>query len=242
MKPPEADEHLDAGAVVDACAAAGIAVTALDAGRLARHALLVIDANARLNLTAIVTREEMLWLHIVDSLAYLPLVGDLQEPLVDIGSGAGFPGIPLAVYCGLAVTLCEATKKKAIFLEAAAADVAANATVYAGRAEELAAARPAGYGTAVARAVGPTAALVELAAPLLRPGGRLLALKGGVDTADLSRADRAAAMCGMVRAGLWTYSLPARADWRCVVAYELVGEAAIVLPRRPGMAQRKPLG
>jgi len=237
-----ADRYVDATSIVDACATVGITVTHTQAELLAQHAGRVDEADRQLNLTGRRSIDEILWLDIVDSLAYLPLVGELRQPVVDIGSGQGFPGIPLAACTGLVTTLCEATKKKAGFLRGVVGELHLVADVYAGRAEDLARDRPETYGTAVARAVTSTAALVELAAPLLCTGGLLLALRGRVDEADLSAADRTAAICGMERSGRWTYSLPALADSRCVVAYERVGPSVVKLPRRPGMAQKRPLG
>ena len=227
-------------AVTAAAAAVGVLVTEEQARRLGEHAQRVIEANDQLNLTSIVDPNEVLWLQIVDSIAYLPLVGDLAPPVVDIGSGSGFPGIPLAICSGLVVTLCESTGKKARFLEEAVHQLVPTAVVYGGRAETLAELEPAHFGTAIARAVASTAALVELAAPLLRPGGRLLALKGEPDDGELELADATAVVCGMARVGLSRYALPERADRRCVVCYERVGEPLIALPRRPGMAQRRP--
>ena len=230
------------GDVARALGEVGVVLPDVDVDRLVRHAASVLAANTVLNLTRILEPTDVLWLQIVDSLAYLPLVGELEGPLVDIGSGGGYPGIPLAIATGLDVTLCDATGKKARFLAAVAEEIVPRASVYGGRAEDLARERPVEFRTAVARAVASSAALVELAAPLLQVGGRLLALKGALGTTELSDGDRAAALCGMHRTGLWRYELPHRGERRCVVAYERVAGTTVKLPRRPGQAQQRPLG
>lgn len=219
---------------------AGVLVSADEAGLLARHAELVQIANERLNLTRITTDDGMLALHIVDSLAFLPLTGPLTGTVIDVGSGAGYPGIPLAVI-GCDVVMCESVQKKAVFLRECLEELGVNAVVEGVRAEELALRAPAIADVVVARAVSALASLVELASPLLRNGGRLIALKGPGSSAEAAAGRSAAGRCGMVEESETAYTLPS-GEARTVVVYRRQGEAAIQLPRRPGMAQKHPLG
>jgi 16S rRNA (guanine527-N7)-methyltransferase len=209
--------------------------------RILRHADMVLDWNKRVNLTRIVEPAEVERLHIADSLAFLPHVGALDAPIVDIGSGAGYPGIPVAVVTGLRVCLCESVGKKAAFLEEAVAALAIDAEVFGGRAERYADEHREGAGTVLARAVSSLPSLVELAAPLLRSGGRLIALKGSPSEEELHRGRAVAQLCGMSEGSRKEYTLPGGDESRCVVVYEKVGRPTVNLPRREGMAQRDPL-
>lgn len=147
----------------------------LDAPLLAYLALLQ-KWNAAYNLTAIREPEQMLGLHLLDSLSILPQVEG--ERLVDIGSGAGLPGIPLAIARPqLAVSLVEPVGKKARFLREVVRQLKlGNVRVFDCRAEQVD--EPAAYDCLSARALGSLAQLVAFGGHLLRPGGRLLAMKG----------------------------------------------------------------
>lgn len=231
---------LSPGCVREACARADVTVSSEQAEALVKHAGLVLEANTRMNLTRITTTEEVISLHVVDSVAFLPLVAPLVGRVVDIGAGAGYPGIPLAIV-GADVTLCESVKKKAAFLESAVDEIGLSCVVEPVRAEELATARPASADVVVARAVSSIAALVELAAPLLRSGGRLIALKGVPNDDERARGIAASAMCGLSEQSFIRYGLPS-GECRTVVVFEKTGRPRISLPRRPGTAQRQPLG
>jgi 16S rRNA (guanine527-N7)-methyltransferase len=188
-----------------------LALTLTPEGRRAIdvHVRLLLAWNAAINLTSITDPEAVATRHVLDSLAAVPLLAPIGTPhgragmepqglaILDLGSGGGFPGLPLAAAIpDSRVVLVDATAKKARFLEAAAAasGLADRVAVEARRAEEL---RGRGsWDVVTARAVGSLADLVELALPLLRIGGRLLAWKRG-DLAEESLAGgRAAAVLG----------------------------------------------
>jgi 16S rRNA (guanine527-N7)-methyltransferase len=177
------------------------------------HVRLLLAWNAAINLTAITAPAAVASRHVLDSLTAVPLLAPRAGPaamsagaepsirVLDLGSGGGFPGLPLAAALpALHVTLAESVAKKARFLEAAvgAMGVGARAVVAAQRAEALAGAEPAhlDFNVVTARAVGPLDELVELAMPLLRAGGRLLAWKSGELRAELAAARRAAQVLG----------------------------------------------
>lgn len=232
--------ELNPAAVTEACGRAGVVVSPEQSATMVGHAALVVEANSRMNLTRLTSAHDVLNLHIVDSVAFLPYVAPLTGRVIDIGSGAGYPGIPLAIL-GADATLCESVKKKAAFLEMVVRELHLSCSVQPVRAEELATARPADADVVVARAVTSIAALVELAAPLLRVGGRLIALKGVPREEERDQSARAAALCGMRERSCDAYALPA-GEQRTVLVFEKVGKPAIALPRRPGTAQRQPLG
>lgn len=226
--------------VAAALRAVGVAASDLQLSLLARHAELVLEANAVMNLTRITDPDDVLDLHIQDSLG--PFSGSPLPSgrIVDVGSGAGYPGIPLAIM-GHEMTLCESVKKKAAFLVDAVNALGLQCEVVPLRAEELAAVRADSFSAVTARAVSALPALVELAAPLLSAGGCLFAMKGRLEAAERDQADRAAVICGMTCRVIEEYHLP-RGDARTLCVYEKTGKPRIALPRRPGMAQRQTLG
>ena len=162
----------------------GIELTEAQCRALLAHLDLVDEWNARFNLTAIRDRGQQITKHILDSLTVRPWLQG--QRIADIGSGAGFPGIPLAIVePARRFALIESTGKKCRFLETVRDQLAlANVDVIQARAELY---RPEPrYDTVVARAVGPLADLVRFAGPLLASGGRLLAMKGRHPGEELS--------------------------------------------------------
>jgi 16S rRNA (guanine527-N7)-methyltransferase len=161
------------------------------------HVRLLLAWTRAINLTAIRDPAEVALRHVVDSLSALPWLRSRSVGrLLDLGSGGGFPGIPLAVAePALEATLAEPTRKKARFLETAvtAIGLAGRVPVVAARAEELARdpSVRGGWDAVTARAVASSAELVELAFPLLVPGGALVAWKRGNAEEELRAAVRA---------------------------------------------------
>jgi 16S rRNA (guanine527-N7)-methyltransferase len=151
---------------------------------LTAHLDLLDEWNARMNLTAIRDRPSQLTKHVLDSLSVRPYLRGAR--IADVGSGAGFPGIPLAVIePARRFVLIESTGKKCRFLEHVREALAlANVEVVQSRAETF---RPeARFDTVIARAVGPIADLVRHAGRLLGPSGRLLAMKGRYPDEELA--------------------------------------------------------
>jgi 16S rRNA (guanine527-N7)-methyltransferase len=226
--------------------AEGLRSSALDAEpvvveRLARHLRSVALTNEVMNLTSI-AEADFVPLHMLDSLTALPFLRNAPDgAFADIGSGAGFPGIPLAILSGRPVALVESVRKKAAFLSAVCADLRLEATVHPIRAEELAAQQPGSFGAVVARAVSALPSLVELATPLLREGGILICMKGRADDDELARGDAAAAVCGLVRERTESVRVPGVDAERTIAVYRKTARPRVKLPRRTGMAQRQPL-
>lgn len=218
----------------------GLEPTSEQADRLRDHALAVLEANAVTNLTRITEPQEFLRLHIVDSLLPLTYLDLTHGRVLDIGSGAGFPGIPLAVM-GCQVSLCETRKKKAAYLARWVDELELTADVVADRAEELAASGVR-YDWVIMRAVSALPSLLELASPLLRTGGRLVAMKGPRTAEEETRAGNVGPLVGMTPATAFEYSLPRGDERRTLYVYERKGPSRVSLPRRPGLAQTQPLG
>jgi 16S rRNA (guanine527-N7)-methyltransferase len=229
--------------------AAAFGLAEAQAACLTRYADLML-AWRRGNVTALRTRADIVSTLFGDALALLD-VPQLQERVgagwLDLGAGAGIPGIPLAVALPAAeLTLLDSAAKKCAFLEAAleTAGLSARAAVVCARSELHAAAAQPGreaYGVVLARAVAPLPALVELAAPLLARGGVLLASKTGRAVREEGPGGAAAAaLCGLVAGPVVTLSRSSLDDAVCAV-YEKVAATPKRLPRREGRAVRHPL-
>ena len=232
------------------CGAFGVRVSgaALEAMRI--HWELVRRARGRVNLTAITEDDEALVRHYLDSLMALA-VGEAwpeEGVLVDLGSGAGFPGIPLLLALGprWRGLLLEAQRKKARFLAEAVATLglAERVTVQARRAEEAGHDRQwRGRAAAVvARAVAPLAVVVEYGLPFLGVGGRLWAYKGPRVEEERTAAEQAARMLGGRLAALHGFRLPGGAGERVIVEVVKERPTPEAYPRRPGVPARRPLG
>ena len=212
---------------------------------LYRHLDYVLATNSSIRLTAIHSKEEGERLHILDSLMVLPEVVSAPEGrMLDIGTGGGYPGIPLALAAERSVDLLDSVQKKARAIEDfVKKDYKGSLELRAlgERAEELALSKPAYYSVVLARAVSSLPALVELSSPLLMLGGRLIAHKGSFDEEELKRAVAVADITGMRYLSKREYELLGGDEQRTVYVFEKSGESSIDLPRRSGRAQRKPL-
>jgi len=167
-----------------ACAL-GIELSDEQAGKVVAHLDLLDDWNQRMNLTAIRDRGQQLTKHLLDSLSVLPHLRGSR--VADVGSGAGFPGVPLAIVLPDAhFALIESTGKKCRFLEHVRDTLSlANVEVVQSRAEGFKTGER--FDTVLARAVGPVADLVRVAGPLVAGGGRLLAMKGRFPEDELAK-------------------------------------------------------
>jgi len=220
----------------------GICISEDQSRALAKHAELVIQANREFNLTRITDPADVLILQVLDSaLAIDAVQATPRGQLVDIGSGAGYPGVVLAILTDRPTLLVESVRKKADFLSRVAFELGLEVGVYAGRAEDLAREHAEEATCVVARALAPLPSIVELAAPLLRHGGRLVAMKGCPGTDELVSGAAAALQCGMRQVEVQNLGLSLE-HRRALVIYERVGRPRVRLPRRIGLAQHAPLG
>lgn len=185
-------------------------------------------------LTSIREQAELRRVHLEDALAAADLV--VAGPVVDVGSGGGSPGLPLAAARPeLEFTLLEATERKCAFLRTHAAAFA-NVRVVCGRAEEVGRgeARDA-FATAVARALAPPPVAVEWCLPLVRPGGTLILYTSLTVEGPVSRA------AGELGGELVELRAVAGADQKALAIVRKVGPTPERFPRRPGVARKRPL-
>lgn len=169
------------------CARAGIELSTDAAGKLEAYLDLLLSVNEQMNLTRITDRPAAEVLHIGDSLTLLAFLPPGKLRLADIGAGGGLPGVPIAIVRPeIAVTLIDATQKKAAFLQRVAEALKLeNVRVIAARSEQL---RGHQYDVVVARALAAMDQLVKWCLPLVRPGGKLLAMKGPRGREELATA------------------------------------------------------
>lgn len=224
----------------------GVAADGVTLDRLARYHALLTEWNARIDLTAVLDPEEMVDRHYLDSAAPLAL-GLIPQGarVIDVGTGAGLPGIPLCILRpDLRVTLLDAQRKRVTFLQAAieALDLPAQAVHM--RAEDAARdeAHREAYDVAVSRAVAATPTLLELTLPFVRVGGRAIAWKGPGLQAELEQARRAAHLLGGALEGVLDAPVPGR-DWQHVLLVCAKRQkTARQYPRRAGLPGKNPLG
>lgn len=210
---------------------------------LLQHVSLVIKANETTNITRIDSLESAKILHIEDSLAGLPELLECPDGLYgDIGSGAGFPGIPLAIESGRNTVLIESIGKKAAILESMIGDLGLSdrVSVYSGRVEELAVEKPHSFSVLSARAVSQLSSLMELASPLLMRNGRLICYKAQLSEEELQHALDLRNHFALHLVSDRTFTLSDGETQRRIIVFKKKGKPKVSLPRRNGMAQRKP--
>lgn len=225
---------------------AGIPLTAEQIGQFSVYHEMLLDWNTRMNLTALTAPEDVAVKHIIDSLtAYDAALFDGARTLIDVGTGAGLPGIPLAVYAPhLTVTLLDALNKRVRFLtEATVAMGLTNVRCIHARAGEAArtAEHRAVYDIAVSRAVARLPVLLEYTLPFVRVGGTLLALKGRAYAEEQKEARRAAEVLGGGRITARPVHLPGLDDVRAILTVTKERQTPAAYPRGGGAPTRRPL-
>lgn len=158
----------------------------------------VIRQNEVMNLTAITEPKQVAKLHLLDSLTVLRTVELAEKRLIDVGCGAGFPGVPLAIACPEAkITLLDSLGKRVKWLEQTLPQLGVRAECLTARAEEAVAERREQYDYATSRAVARLNILLELTAPYVKVGGAVLAMKGSAAEEELAECSRAMKTLGL---------------------------------------------
>jgi 16S rRNA (guanine527-N7)-methyltransferase len=214
--------------------------------RAALETVLRLLAEERASVSSVTDPARAWKAHVADSLTGLEVPAlRAASPIADVGSGAGFPGLVLAVALpGARVDLVESVGRKCEFIRRAidAAGIA-NARVLNTRSEDLAAAEGREvYAAVTARAVGRLSTLAELASPLLREGGTLVAWKGKRDPDEESQLANAAEALSMHPDQILSVGPYAGSEHRHLHVVSKVGPTPEKLPRRPGMAKKRPFG
>jgi 16S rRNA (guanine527-N7)-methyltransferase len=212
-----------------------------------RYSQELIAWNERVNLTSIVEPHEIAVKHFLDSLSIYPVLPKMPADLalIDVGSGAGFPGLPLKIVLpGLRLTLLEATGKKTTFLQHVVQLLGlTDITVLTARAEE--AGRDPDqrerYDVAVARAVAPLPVLVEYTLPLVKVGGQVIVQKGQYPADEIKAAANALGILGGQISQVLPVVVPGLAAERHLVVIQKNKTTPPQYPRRPGLPAKKPI-
>jgi 16S rRNA (guanine527-N7)-methyltransferase len=227
----------------DIAARAEVVLSESQHSQLNRYLDLLFDANQRMNLTRITDRAAAEIQHIGDALTVLPLLPKGSIRLADIGSGGGVPGIPLAIARPDArVTLIESTKKKAVFLKQTAASLGlTNVTVLDQRVEDVGhSIDRERFDVAVVRAVATMDWLAEWCLPLLKKGGKMLAMKGQRITEELPIAAMAIRRLGGAPAIVHPVELPG-SEHRVIAEIVKVQPTDALFPRPATVAKGRPI-
>lgn len=205
----------------------------------------LIEWNEKMNLTGITEPREVALKHMIDSLTvYRKEYFPDEAKVIDVGTGAGFPGVPLAIYQpDLDITLLDSLKKRLNFLEETLHLCQRSAHIVHARAED------AGrlieyrdqYDVAVSRAVAGLYRLVEWCLPFVKVGGVLLAMKGAKWQEEVAEAKKAIFLLGGKLEAVHEVTLPELDDKRAIVVIRKVSPTPKTYPRRPAVAEKKPL-
>lgn len=204
----------------------------------------ILSENETVNLTRITDPSQARLLHLEDSLVALPEMEAAPSGLyADLGSGGGFPGVPLALATGRKTLLVDSVKKKMSAVSRALARLGLDEQIstYDGRIEELSIQQPSAFSVVTARALSSLPSLLELSSPLLETGGMLVCFKAQLTDEEAKAADAVAPMVGMEPVSRRELILSDNETHRTIMAYRKSGKAKMKLPRRVGLAQKKPL-
>ena len=210
---------------------------------LLRYGHLLMETNKVMNLTAITDPADIAALHFLDSAALLTLEDFRDKTVVDVGTGAGFPGLPLKILePTIHLTLLDSLGKRVQFLERVCQELGlADVACIHGRAEEFAAAHRESFDLAVSRAVAALPVLCELCLPLVRPGGKFLAMKSVDSDQELESARHAIETLGGAVYGVRDYAIPGTEVRHRLILVKKVKKTPEKYPRMFAKIKKNPL-
>ncbi len=225
---------------IDTFKSAGISITTDQAEQYVKLCDFMVEYNKNVNLTAITDFEEVVMKHFVDSvLPFAQLDISDGSSFIDVGTGAGFPSLPLLIYRpDLKGTLCDSLQKRCIYLEKACAEIEIKAKIIHARSEDLGRKMRECFDFSTARAVAAMPVLMEYCLPFVKVGGRFVALKSVNE--DISIAENAAKVLGGRISEIKDYKLPNDDDRRVVITKK-VSQTPTKYPRNSGNIAKKPL-
>ena len=224
----------------------GIQLTDKQLDELTVYYQLLIEWNEKINLTAITDPQEVAVKHMIDSLScyehqYFPS----GCHVIDIGTGAGFPGLPLKIYRpDICLTLFDSLKKRLTFLQQVVSDLKlSETTMIHARAEEGGRKRELReqYDVVLSRAVARLNVLSELCLPFVKVGGYFIALKGAQYESERAEAEQAVAMLGGKIVAVKPVKLPGLDDKRAIIYIRKEHHTPATYPRKAGIPEKKPL-
>ena len=212
---------------------------------MGQFSLEIIEVNQGLNLTRIVEPTEMAVKNFLDSLSLLLLQLPTELNVLDVGTGAGFPGIPLAISRPQwSIVLLDSLRKRLNFLDEASQKLGLdNVVTLHARAEDVGqdAKHRESYDLVVSRAVANLPVLLELCSPLVKVGGRFIAFKSGEARQELTASQVALEKLNMELEQTFDLELPLSMGERTLLVFRKIGETPSVYPRRAGLPSKRPL-
>ena len=200
----------------------------------------VVEQNKVMNLTAITADDQVAKLHLLDSISLLTLTDFAGKKVIDVGCGAGFPGVPLKIACPEAnITLLDSLGKRMAWLETVLPTLGVTAECVTARAEEAITTRREQYDIATSRAVARLNILLELTAPYVRVGGLVLAMKGTAAEEELDEAKNSIKRLGLQVEKVARFPIDETAH--AVIVLRKVAPTPPQYPRRYAKIKQSPL-
>lgn len=207
---------------------------------LCRFGEAVVRQNEVMNLTAITEPAAVAKLHLLDSLTLLKAADFAGKRVLDVGSGAGFPGVPLKIACqGADVTLLDSLGKRMNWLSSVLPDLGVSADCVTARAEDYAADHRESYDLVTSRAVARLNILLELTAPFVKVGGAVLAMKGSAAREELDEAKNAVRQLGLKVEKILDF--PIDGATHSIIVLRKVSPTPARFPRRYAKIKQSPL-
>ena len=218
----------------------GVAIPEGADEKLCKFGCELVEQNKVMNLTAITEPEAVAKLHLLDCLTVLRCESLAGKKLIDVGCGAGFPGVPLKIGCPeLDLTLLDSLGKRMNWLEATLPKLGVDATYITARAEEAVADRREQYDFAISRAVARLNILLELTAPYVKVGGAVLAMKGAAGREELDECKNAIRQLGLKLEKV--HEFPMDGTNHMVIVLRKVSPTPAKFPRRYAKIKAAPL-
>ena len=207
---------------------------------LCRFGEAVVEKNQVMNLTAITEPDQVAKLHLLDSISLLTLLDLKDKTMIDVGCGAGFPGVPVKIACPeVKLTLLDSLGKRMHWLEEILPTLGVEAECITARAEEAVASRREQYDVATSRAVARLNILLELTAPYVKVGGHVLAMKGTAAMEELEEAKKAIKTLGLKLVKVAQFPVDGTAH--TVIVLKKIAPTPAKYPRRFAKIKQNPL-
>lgn len=226
--------------LVEGLPALGLDLDRATCERLCAFGQAVVEQNRVMNLTAITQPDQVAKLHLLDSLTVLRAADLAGKSLIDVGCGAGFPGVPVKIGCPqVELTLLDSLGKRMAWLEQTLPRLGVEAECVTARAEEFAAQGRERYDAATSRAVARLDILLELTAPFVKVGGRVLAMKGAAAREELAQAQNAIRKLGLELEAVRDFPIDGTAH--AVIVLKKIRPTPPQYPRRYAKIKQSPL-